>query len=162
MRGQLTGLLQLHGCRFGYGTLLGHPPRLQQDGTVTSGHSHWDVDQLGLPDQEVELRTLASGHFYGRFMMRPARGAAPSLQARLVAVTLANQVGAALNTARPARGQQLSTSEPAAATLVGDLRERRTMDSATAMSQRANRLVGICAGLHPHCTAVHRLSTGVP
>ncbi|TKA01209.1 DUF4118 domain-containing protein [Actinacidiphila oryziradicis] len=103
VRDQLTRLLQLSGCRFEYGSLLGHPPRLEQDGTVVSGRTRWDVDRLGLPDQEVELRTLAGGHFYGRFMMRPTPGAAPSLQARLVAVTIANQVGAALNTPRPAR-----------------------------------------------------------
>lgn len=101
MRDQLTGLLQPHGCRFGYGTLLGHPPRLQQDGTVTSGHSHWDVDQFGLPDQEVELRTPAGRRPLLRTLHGPARGAGPSLQARLVAVTLTDQVGAALNTARP-------------------------------------------------------------
>jgi hypothetical protein len=98
VRDQLTGLLQLNGCRFEYGSLLGHPPRLEQDGTVVSGRTRWDVDRLGLPDEEVELRTFAGGRFLGRFMMRPAPGAAPSLQARLVAVTLANQVGAALST----------------------------------------------------------------
>jgi hypothetical protein len=98
VRDQLTGLLQLNGCRFEYGSLLGHPPRLEQDGTVVSGRTRWDVDRLGLPDEEVELRTFAGGRFLGRFMMRPAPGAAPSLQARLVAVTLANQVGVALST----------------------------------------------------------------
>ncbi|WP_329320503.1 DUF4118 domain-containing protein [Streptomyces sp. NBC_01262] len=98
VRHQLTGLLQLSGCRFEYGSLLGHPPRLEQDGTVVSGRTRWDVDRLGLPDEEVELRAFAGGRFLGRFMMRPAPGAAPSLQARLVAVTLANQVGVALST----------------------------------------------------------------
>lgn len=98
VRDQLIGLLQLSGCRFEYGSLLGHPPRLEQDGTVVSGRTRWDVDRLGLPNEEVELRTFAGGRFLGRFMMRPAPGAAPSLQARLVAVTLANQVGAVLST----------------------------------------------------------------
>lgn len=104
VRGQLTGLLQLRGCRYEYGTLLGHPPRLEQDGTVVAGRARWDVDRSGLPDQEVELRTYSGGHFYGRFMMQPTPGAVPPLQARLVAVTLADQVGAALDTSRTARG----------------------------------------------------------
>ncbi|MEU8269291.1 DUF4118 domain-containing protein [Sphaerisporangium sp. NPDC049002] len=99
VRGQLTGLLHLRGCRFQYGTLIGHPPRLEQDGTVVWGHRRWDVDRLGLPDEEVELRTLGNGHFYGRFLLDPTPGAVPPLQARLVAVTLADQVGAALDTA---------------------------------------------------------------
>jgi hypothetical protein len=101
---QLTGLLGLRGCRFEYGSLLGHPPRLEQDGTVVVGRRHWDVDRYGLPDQEVELRTFGNGHFYGRFMLQPTPGTAPSLQARLVAVTLADQVGRALDTAGTAHG----------------------------------------------------------
>ncbi|WP_329311129.1 DUF4118 domain-containing protein [Streptomyces sp. NBC_01262] len=102
VRGQLSSLLQLRGCRFEYGTLMGHPPRLEQDGTVLSGRTRWDVDRLGLPAEEVELRAYANGRFCGRFMMDPVPGTVPSLQARLVAVTLANQAGAALNTTRPA------------------------------------------------------------
>ncbi|MGW2649061.1 DUF4118 domain-containing protein [Streptomyces sp. NPDC001393] len=46
---QLTELLQLRGCRFEYGTLLGHPARLEQDGTLTVGRRRWDVDQHGWP-----------------------------------------------------------------------------------------------------------------
>ncbi|MES4892222.1 DUF4118 domain-containing protein [Streptomyces sp. NPDC096012] len=34
---QLTELLQLRECRFEYGSLLGHPARLKQDGSVTAG-----------------------------------------------------------------------------------------------------------------------------
>lgn len=96
---QLITLLRLRGCRFEYGTLIGHPPRLEQDGSVVWGHRHWDVDRLGLPDREVELRTFGNGRFYGRFMLDPTPGAVPPLQARLVAVTLADQAGAALDTA---------------------------------------------------------------
>jgi hypothetical protein len=101
---QLTDLLNLRECRFEYGSLLGHPPRLEQDGTVTVGRRHWDVERRGLPDEEIELRTFGNGHFYGRFMLCPAPGAAPSLQARLVAVTLADQAGRALDTAETTRG----------------------------------------------------------
>ncbi|WP_248963320.1 DUF4118 domain-containing protein [Sphaerisporangium perillae] len=96
---QLTDLLGLRGCRFEYGTLIGHPPRLEQDGSVVWGHRRWDVDRLGLPEEEVELRTFGQGRFYGRYMMDPMPGTFPSLQARLVAVTLADQAGAALDTA---------------------------------------------------------------
>ncbi|MGI8331975.1 DUF4118 domain-containing protein [Actinomadura scrupuli] len=100
---QLTDLLGLRGCRFEYGSLLGHPPRLEQDGTVVVGHKHWDVDRHGLPPEEVELRTFGNGHYYGRFMLQPTPGTIPSLQARLVAVTLADQVGRALDTAEHSR-----------------------------------------------------------
>ena len=93
---QLTGLLDLEGARFEYGSLLGHPPRLEPDGTVTAGHSRWDFEQLGLPGEEIELRTFGNGQYYGRFMLKAKPGSKPSLQARLVGIALADQAGRAL------------------------------------------------------------------
>lgn len=106
VREQLIGLLNLEGSRFEYGSLLGHPPRLEPDGTVVTGYTRWDVEQQGLPGEEIELRTFGNGQYYGRFMLTPKPGAKPSLQARLVAVTLADQAGrsfSATNTARSGR-----------------------------------------------------------
>jgi Domain of unknown function (DUF4118) len=99
VREQLVGLLGLESARFEFGSLLGHPPRLEKDGTVVAGNDRWDVDRAGLPD-EVELRVSAGGQYYGRFLLRPQPGSGPSLQARLVAVSLADQVGRAFS-ARP-------------------------------------------------------------
>ncbi|MEZ0069809.1 hypothetical protein ABIA32_005857 [Streptacidiphilus sp. MAP12-20] len=96
---QLIRLLQARSCRFEYGSLLGHPPRLDQDGSILLGRRVWDVDRAGLPDEELELRAFASGRFVGRFMIRPTPGATPSLQARLTAVTLADHAGSALDSA---------------------------------------------------------------
>jgi Domain of unknown function (DUF4118) len=95
VKAQLISVLDLEDCRFEYGTLLGHPPRLESDGSVVIGHTRWDVEQFGLPAGEIELRTFANGQYYGRFMMSPRPAAKPSLQARLVAVTLADQAGRA-------------------------------------------------------------------
>ncbi|MFD7164478.1 hypothetical protein [Streptomyces violascens] len=39
---------------------------------------------------------FGNGHYYGRFMLRPGYTGVVPLQARLVAVTLADQAGAAL------------------------------------------------------------------
>lgn len=98
---QLTDLLQLRACRFEYGSLLGHPLRLGQDGSVGAGRRHWEVDQRGWPDEDVELLAFGNGRFQGRFMLTPTPGARPPLQARLVAVTLADQVGNALDNPGP-------------------------------------------------------------
>jgi hypothetical protein len=103
VREQLPGLLDLAGCRFEYGSLLGHPPRLEPDGSVVVGHTPWDVEHWGLPSQEIELRTFGNGQYYGRFMLKPNPGAKPSQQARLVAVTLADQAGRALAAGEAAR-----------------------------------------------------------
>jgi hypothetical protein len=97
VREQLIGLLDLEDCRFEYGSLLGRPPRLEPDGTVIAGHSKWDVEESGLPVEEIELRIFGNGQYYGRFMMKPKPGSKPSLQARLVAVTLADQAGRAFS-----------------------------------------------------------------
>ena len=93
------GLLDLQEWRFEYGSLRSHPPRLDSDGSIAEGHSALDVEQAGLPP-ELELRVVGNGQYYGRFLMRPRPGARPTLQARLVAVALAQQVGHAYSAAR--------------------------------------------------------------
>ena len=103
VREQLTALLDLDGARFEYGALLGHPPRLEPDGTVTVRHSRWDVQLSGLPAEEIELRTFGNGQYHGRFMLQARPGSRPSLQARLVAVTLAGQAGQTFGVTRAAR-----------------------------------------------------------
>lgn len=96
VKAQLTDLLELQGARFEYGSLLGHPPRLLPDGAVVGGHRRWDADQ-GLPQEEIELRAYGNGRYHGRFLLHPKPGSAPPLQARLVAITLADLTGAALD-----------------------------------------------------------------
>ena len=102
VKGELTRLLDLEGSRFEYGSLLGHPPRLEPDGTVAVGHSRWDIEQWGLPGDEIELRTFGNGQYYGRFMLKAKPGSKPSLQTRLVAVALADEAGRALGSAETA------------------------------------------------------------
>ncbi|MEU3184159.1 DUF4118 domain-containing protein [Streptomyces sp. NPDC006923] len=101
VRGQLIEILGLRGCRFEYGSLLGHPARLEQDGTVVVDREPWDLERLGWPPGEIELRAAGNGHYRGRYMLRPSPDVVPSRQARLVAVTLADDTGAALDTAGP-------------------------------------------------------------
>ncbi|MEV8548067.1 DUF4118 domain-containing protein [Streptomyces sp. NPDC051572] len=108
VRRQLVELLSLRGCRFEYGTLMGQPPCLGQDGNVAVGRRHWDVDAGGWPQGEIELRAYGHGHYYGRFMLDPTPGTVPPLKARLVAVTLADQAGASLDTAGLVKGRSLS------------------------------------------------------
>jgi K+-transporting ATPase ATPase A chain len=77
--------------------LLGHPPRLEADGSVMAGRHRLAVEDGGLPAEEIELRTFGNGQYRGRFMLAPKPGSRPSLQARLVAVTLADQAGRAFS-----------------------------------------------------------------
>ena len=47
-----------------------------------------------LPEQGVELPVLARGQHIGRFLLSPTSGVAVSLEQRLVAVAIADQVAA--------------------------------------------------------------------
>ncbi|MFF2523298.1 hypothetical protein [Streptomyces liangshanensis] len=96
---RLAETLGLRDWRFEYGSLLGHPARLTQDGEVIVDRRPWDVERRGWPEGEIELRAGANGHYRGRFLVRPTPGTVPSRQARLVAVTLADQAGAVLDAA---------------------------------------------------------------
>ncbi len=96
--GQLTRLLSLSACRYQDGAAgIGSPPRLLRDGRVAFGDAIWDADHEGLPPGiDTELLVEAGGLLQGRFLLTPGRGAHPSREQRLVAVALADQVGAAL------------------------------------------------------------------
>ena len=101
---QLARVLSLESCRFQHGAAgLGRPARMQHDGTVmTARQQPWDIDAEGFPPgPDTELLVEGGGVFQGRFLMTPSPGARPTLEQRLLAVALADQVGAALATSHP-------------------------------------------------------------
>ncbi|MFD9082754.1 histidine kinase [Streptomyces erythrochromogenes] len=100
VRRELVVLLGLHGCRFEYGTLIGHLPRLEHDGSVWLRRGSRITEYTDWPDGETELRVVGGGHYYGRFLLdaHPGRPL-PAEEARWVAVALAAQAGAALDSA---------------------------------------------------------------
>ncbi|WP_327301314.1 DUF4118 domain-containing protein [Streptomyces goshikiensis] len=100
VRRELVGLLGLRGCRFEYGTLMGHLPRLEHGGGLWLRRPGRITEYADWPDGETELRVVGGGHYYGRFLLNPHPGRPlPSEEARLVAVALAAQAGSALDTA---------------------------------------------------------------
>ncbi len=97
---QITDVLDIDSCTFRTGGPAGHP-RLHGDGRVTYEGREIDVDRAGLPTWDVvELAVQSAGAVQGTFALTSAsRRRWPTLEQRLVAVTLAEQVGSAL--ARP-------------------------------------------------------------
>jgi hypothetical protein len=95
--GQIVEVLQIDDCRFDSGSGSGLPT-LASDGTVVHNGRMVDVDRHGLPTRsEIALVIRSGGVVRGRFLLTAAtRVVRPSLEQRLVAVALANQVGAAL------------------------------------------------------------------
>lgn len=97
VRRELIELLPLRGCRFEYGMLMGHRPRLEHDGSLWLRRGSRITENGTWPDGEIELRVVGGGHFYGRFLLDPLPGRPlPPEEARLVAVA-----PAALDTAGP-------------------------------------------------------------
>ncbi|WP_330299844.1 DUF4118 domain-containing protein [Streptomyces sp. NBC_00503] len=100
VRRELVGLLGLRACRFEYGTLMGSLPRLEHDGSLWLRRGGRITQYADWPDGETELRAVGGGHYYGRFLLDPLPDRPlPPEEARLVAVALAAQAGAALDTA---------------------------------------------------------------
>ena len=102
--GQLTRVLSLRSCRWQYGVAgLGHPPRLRHNGQIMAGEQVWAAESAGLPaGTETELLVESNGLLQGRFMLTPQPGTRPSREQLLVAIALADQVGAALGGSHPA------------------------------------------------------------
>ena len=93
---ELTTLLGLRDCRFETAMSEGHPTRIEHFGVVTLGGLRWGAHTTGLPGREVELIVRFRGETFGRFVMAPTPGAPVSSDRLLVAVFIADQVGATL------------------------------------------------------------------
>lgn len=99
---QLVDLLDLDACVF-RAAISRDLPELRPDGSVRRDGRVVDVDRSGLPtDSQIQLLAQNAGVAKGEFLLTAsAHVAQPALEARLVAVALADQVGAALAAADP-------------------------------------------------------------
>lgn len=95
---ELVAVLRIDQCRFVAGDGRPGAPQLNHDGSVSRGGHQLKVERDGLPtNAEIELVVQHAGTARGRFLLTAAaRIARPDLEQRLVAVALADQVGAAL------------------------------------------------------------------
>jgi len=98
----LVRMLGLASCRFERGVAgIGQPARLRHDGELEWRRQPWDVERQGLPvETDIELIVESGGRLVGRFLMRAAPDSHPTRTQRLVAVTLAGQVGGAFGDTR--------------------------------------------------------------
>lgn len=93
---QLTDLLALQDCRF----VRRQPSRkgawIQTDGTVRLNPLQWPTSSAGLPTSQVELPVRGGGEVLGVFLLTPTPARPISHERCVVAVALADQLGAAL------------------------------------------------------------------
>ena len=94
-RTELIELLHLRACRYESESSGRRTIRIEHDGHVLLGGNVWNVDRMGLPGPELELLVQGRGRTQGRFALTPTPGFPVSLERRVVAVAIADQVGAA-------------------------------------------------------------------
>ena len=103
-QGELTELLTLRSCRFEAQPFLPVLPRLERSGFIDTRVFQLREKGFELPLEGVELPVYGRGQPLGRFVLDPTPGVGVSLEQRVVAVALADQVGAALAAPSAVRG----------------------------------------------------------
>lgn len=93
---ELTELLSLDGCRFEALPYDAELPVLGRSGALTQRSHRYQESAFALPSGGVSLPVLARGRPVGRFVLTPHPGVGVTLERRIVAVALADQVGGAL------------------------------------------------------------------
>jgi hypothetical protein len=76
---------------------------IEQTGAVRIGQIAWGADSMGLPGP-TEIAVQSGGRVWGRFVLEPTPGLGVPFERRIVAVALADQVGAALATSNSVAG----------------------------------------------------------
>ena len=113
---ELTHLLSLRSCRFELPPYREPLQRLERSGVVIPPKQLITVSRMGrhgleLPTDGVELPVLQRGREVGRFVLVPEPGEGASLEQRVVAVALADQVGAAIGAELPSAEGALDPKE---------------------------------------------------
>jgi hypothetical protein len=99
---ELRDLLSLRECRFDPGPPDPVLPHLDHDAAVRWGELEWGTGTLGFPTKGVTLEAQGNGLAVGAFTMIPTPGLTIDADRLVVAVALADQVGAALAGYQPA------------------------------------------------------------
>jgi hypothetical protein len=93
---ELTELLRLRSCQFEAFPFTHPLPRLERSGVVAVMEYHGPDGGFALPADGAELPVQGRGNLLGRFVLVPLPDTTVSLEQRVVAVAIADQVGAAL------------------------------------------------------------------
>lgn len=94
---ELTELLSLVGCRFEVEATGPVLPVLERSGRIETPHRRVGPDgELALPPLGVRLPVVGDGHQVGSLVLDPDPTIGVTVEARLVAVALADQLGAAI------------------------------------------------------------------
>lgn len=94
---ELTSMLGLHGCLFERPPFVGRYATLHQSGAITGPNTRQYTKRgFGLPRDGVELPIVVGDDTVARFVLLPSPGLGVSVDRRMVAVTIAGQLGVVL------------------------------------------------------------------
>ena len=85
--------------------------RVTPSGQVVVGQEVWNTGDLGLPTRTVDLPVRSGGWLLGHFLLSPTPGRAVTTEQLVVAVALADQVGAALAVEQPGSAHSLLSQD---------------------------------------------------
>ena len=95
VQAELIGLLSLRDCRYETPPFDSELPVLERNGAIAGDHRHWIGGEYTLPAQGAEIPVLGRGRSFGRLVLVPDLSVGVSIEERIVAVALADQLGAA-------------------------------------------------------------------
>jgi len=107
VRTELTELLHLHDCRLEYAPFQWPMPRLERSGTIEASEHEYADDGFVLPEWGVQLPVLDAGREIARFVLMGDPAVSVTIEERVVAVALADQLGSAFSMAGPSELERL-------------------------------------------------------
>jgi hypothetical protein len=107
VRTELTALLQLHDCHLEFAPFRWSLPRLERSGTIETSEHEYAGDGFVLPEWGVQLPVLDAGREIARFVLMGNPQVSVTIEERVVAVALADQLGSAFSMAGPSELERL-------------------------------------------------------
>jgi Domain of unknown function (DUF4118) len=98
---ELGALLQLHDCWIEFAPFQWPLPRLERSGAIETSEHQWSSGGFMLPEYGLALPVLQAGTEVARLVLMGDPGVSVTLEERVVAVALADQLGSALAMAGP-------------------------------------------------------------
>jgi len=96
VKDELVELLSLVECRYEAAPFTSTLPRIERTGAIEGAHRRWIAGEFTLPGLGAEIPVAARGQTFGRLVLIPDVSAGVSIEERIVAVALVDQLGAAL------------------------------------------------------------------
>jgi Domain of unknown function (DUF4118) len=96
VRAELSQLLSLRSCAFEQPPFGDPLPRLERNGSVDTPRRRFARGEFALPAEGVELPVLGRGRQLGRLVLEPQPDVGVSIEERVVAIALSDQLGAVL------------------------------------------------------------------